>query len=263
MNLQNLVDFYKIDNVDLFEDCTVPEPLDMDLVKDNIMLRCGLLTPIYAEPYIFKQIVKMWFKSHQWTFEHLANVLLAEYSPIENVYESDHWTNQRSGEDTFEHGEKHTLGGKDIDTLSGEDKDTLGGSDVYKPTEKHTLGGTDTTENTISADNSSAYQPDNKSTTTYGRTDTASGSNTTEYGKTDTMKYGKKDTLEYGKTDTASGTDTTGYGLLETYDRLRHGNIGVTTNNQLINQELEMLEDFEPYDWIARVFEEDNMLQVY
>ena len=275
MNLQNLVNFYKIDDIDMFEGCTVPSPLDMDQVKNWIMYRCGLLTPIYAEPMIFKMIVKNWFDAHQWTFNHLCAVLEAEYSPIENVYESDHWTNQRSGtdtttnsgEDSFTHGETHTESGQN--TLQHGETHTLSGKDELGHGEKHTESGTDTTENTISADNSSAYQPDHSQDVRYGHVDTASGTDTTTYGKKDTASG--TDTTGFGHVDTASGTDTTGYGkqtdlthgLLEEYDRLRHGNIGITTNNQLINQELEMLHEFQVYDWIALKFEEDNFIQVY
>jgi len=326
-NLQNLMDYCKHIDVDIFEGCTVPEPLERDQVINNIMLRCGLLTPVYSEPTTFKMMTKMWFQSNQWNFEHLVKIMLADYSPIENVYESDHWieknsgtdklihgeTHTLSGKDTLGHGETHTLSGKDTlghgethtlsgtDTLTHGETHTLSGSDTLTHGETHTLSGTDsvvdtgTNEHQVSAYNSNTYQSDSKDTksggpsTTYGKTDTATGDDKTKYGKTDTAtgddktKYGKTDTASgtdtttYGKTDTASGTDTTTYGKTDTasgtdstehghnieYTRLRHGNIGVTTNNQLINQELEMLENFNIYDWIAAKFERDNMIQLY
>ena len=315
MNLQNLIDYYEWQNMDLWEGCTVPAPFSINIVKDTIMSRCGLLTPIYGDPDVFKQLTQMWFYKNQWNFEHLAKVYNASYSPIENVYESDHWTEGHSGtdkreyggEDTFEHGEVHTLSGEDtfehgeVHTLGGEDTlehgetHTLSGTDTLTYGETHTLSGNDTenntraTEHTVSAYNSSTYQADSKDTnsgdikTTYGKKDTASGKDTTGYGKTDTASgtdttgYGRTDTASgtdttgYGKTDTASGTDTTGYGKtddfthghLVTYNRLRHGNIGVTTNDELILEELSMLEKFNPYDWIAAKFERENFLQVY
>lgn len=315
MNLQNLIDFYNWQEIDVFENCSVPTPLDMEQVKNNIMLRCGLLEPIYKEPAIFKLQTKMWFDSNQWNFEHLVKIMLANYSPIENVYESDHWTEGHTGtdkrkfggKDTLDHGETHTLGGEDTlthgethtlggqDTLTHGETHTLSGTDTLTHGEKHTLSGTDTdtdtTSNThtVSAYNSNGYQADSKDekggniTTNYGKVDTASGDDKTKYGKvdttsgTDTNGYGKTDTASgtdttgYGKTDTASGTDTTNYGKtddfthgeLVTYNRLRHGNIGVTTNDALILEELSLLEHFNIYDWIAAKFERENMIQVY
>lgn len=287
MNLQNLIDYYQWQDINLWEGCTVPAPFNIDTVINTIMSRCGLLTPIYGDPDVFKELTHMWFYKNQWNFEHLAKVYNASYSPIENVYESDHWeekntgTDKRTfgGEDTFEHGEKHTLGGED--TFEHGEKHTLGGTDTLTHGEKHTLSGDDTenttraTEHAVSAYNSSTYQADSKDSnsgdikTTYGKVDTASGDDKTQYGKTDTASG--TDTTGYGKTDTASGIDTTGYGKTDdfthghvvTYNRLRHGNIGVTTNNQLINEELDMLEKFNPYDWIAAKFERENFLQIY
>lgn len=247
MNLQNLVDYCQWQGIDIFENCTVPAPLDIEMVKNEIMKKCGLLRPVYGEPEVFKALTKMWFDSNQWNFDHLVNIINAEYSPIENVYESDHYTTKHTGTD------KREFGGKDIDSLSG--------SDTFQHGETHSLSGTDTvtdksaTEHQVSAFNTAGYQASSKDSnsgdidTKYGKKDTASG--------TDTTGYGKRDTLQYGKTD-----DFT-HGHIETYDRLRHGNIGVTTNDQLILEELSMLEKFNPYDWIAAKFERENFLQIY
>lgn len=219
MNFQNLVDYCQWKQIDVFEGCTVPEPFDIEKVKNEIMKRCGLLRPVYAEPEVFRDLTKMWFDSNQWNFEHLAKIVLANYSPIENVYESDHYQTKHTGTD------KRALGGSDVDTLSGKDTVTDGSQTAHD----------------VSAFNSSTYQPSS--------VDKNSGDIDT--------KYGKKDTLEYGKTD-----DFT-HGHIETYDRLRHGNIGVTTNDQLITEELLLLEKFNPYDWIAAKFERENFLQIY
>lgn len=279
MNFQNLLDYCSWKDIDIFDGCTVPEPLSIDLVKDNIMKRCGLLRPVYAEPEVFRDLTKIWFDSNQWNFEHIVKIMQANYSPIENVYESDHWetkhtgTDKRAlgGSDTLTHGETHTLSGRDVDTLSGSDVDTLSGSDNTQASGIDTVTNGTSTMHNVFGYNSSNASPSSQdvnsgdTTTQYGKKDT------TNYGKIDTMAYGKTDTLAYGKTDTASGSDITGYGKtddfthghIETYNRLRHGNIGVTTNDQLITEEYTMLEKFNPYDWIAAKFERENFLQLY
>lgn len=251
MTLQNLIDYYQWQDIDLWEGCTVPSPFNINTVIDTIMSRCGLLTPIYGDPDVFKELTKMWFYKNQWNFEHLAKVYNADYSPIENVYESDHYTTQHSGTD------KRALSGTDTDTLSGTDTDTLSGSDTNQASGSDGLQHGLVTEHQVSAYNSGTYQADSK--------DASSGTDTTTFGKKDTMTYGKKDTMQYGKVDTINygKKDDFTHGHLETYDRLRHGNIGVTTNNELINQELSMLEKFNPYDWIAAKYERENFLQIY
>ena len=242
--LQSLLDYCEKKDIDIFEGCTAPEPINIDLLKSHIMLRCGLLQPIYGEPLIFKMQTKMWFDANQWRMDHLVKMLLAEYSPAENIYEHDEWTEEHSGtdkdggteellhgethtlsgEDEFTHGETHTLSGEDelthgeTHTLSGDDTfehgetHTLSGDDTFEHGETHTLSGTDTdtdtttTEHTVSAYNASTYQPDSF--------DQKGGSIDRQYGKTDTASG--TDTTTYGKTDTASGTDTTTYGKTDT-----------------------------------------------
>ena len=325
--LQNVVDYLQWEGKDLFENCSVPAPINIETVKDHIMLRCGLLTPMYQEPELFKIQTRMWFTKEQWEFDHLVKILLADYDIIDNVDEWENWTESHSGtdkrteggkeylggSDTLTHGETHTLSGSDTlthgetHTLSGEDTlthgetHTLSGEDTLTHGETHTLSGKDTnadttaTEHTVSAYNSSGYQSDSKDSnsgnieTTYGKKDTASGDDVTEYGKTDTasgddvQQYGKTDTAsgddttQYGRTDTASGDDTTQYGkethfgktddlehgeVIEFYKH-RHGNIGVETAQDIIQKELDLLERFNVYDWIARKFERDLMIQVY
>ena len=58
-------------------------------------------------------------------------------------------------------------------------------------------------------------------------------------------------------------TDTTAYGKINTRKSNIHGNIGVTTNQQMIEQELELLRHFDIYGYIAELFENDNMLLIY
>ena len=77
-----------------------------------------------------------------------------------------------------------------------------------------------------------------KDKTDHGKTDTETKNLTNQETQNLTETHNRTDTTTYGKVDTQSGTDATNDDTLRS---LRvHGNIGVTTNNQLINQELEM-----------------------
>ena len=283
MNLQNVYDYCQDNNIDIFEGCTTPAPIDADLLKSYIMLRCGLLTPVYAEPLLFKMQTKMWFNSNQWRMEHLVKMLLADYEPHENVFEHEEWKEKHSGTDTnggidtFTHGETHTLSG--TDTFTHGETHTLSGIDTLTHGEKHTLSGkdtdADTTSNThsVSAYNASTYQPDSMDQkggsieTTYGKIDTASGDDKTTYGKKDTASGDDKTT--YGKKDTASGDDKTTYGKtfehgeIIDYTKDRHGNVGVKSSSDLMQEELNLLERFNVYETLAAWFEKDNMIQVY
>lgn len=107
----------------------------------------------------------------------------------------------------------------------------------------HTGGHTNTygintntvTNNEVSAFNSETYTPDGKSTSVQ------TGNNT------DTFTYQLEKSSETGT---------------RKHDGHLHGNIGVTTNQQMISAEIE-LRQYEIYDNIASIFEKEFLSQVY
>ncbi len=241
MNLQNLVDYCEEMGLPSpFAGATVPAPLNVDTCISAIMVRCGLLTPCYNDPDTFRNITTIWFERKQWTFEHLINVIQAEYSPIENVFEDRIETTEYGHNSTRTGSHKDTEGGKDTVANSGTDARDISNT------------GTDTTENTLSAFNSNTYQPDNKSELTHG----LSVDDDLTYGKQTDTTYGHNVDHVYNNLKDQEG----GKDILTVN---RHGNIGVTTNQQMINEELELLRHFDIYGYIADIFENENMLMIY
>lgn len=257
MNLQNLVDFCQGAGLpDVFSGATVPSPLNIDTVRSAIMVRCGLLTPLYLEPDVFTNLVTHWFNTKQWTFEHLINIIQAEYSPIENVSELRNEKTKYGHNSTKTGGYKDTEAGKDTHENSGKDVTALTGTDNRDISNS----GTDTTTNTISAFNSSAYQPDNESKTLHGH----KVDDDITYGKTETLTNGKKTDVTYGHNITrVYNSEKDQEGGVDELIVSRHGNIGVTTNQQMINEELNLLRHFDIYGYIAELFENDNMIMIY
>ena len=114
-----------------------------------------------------------------------------------------------------------------------------------------------------------------KASTTLGSTTTSSnvGSNDNEnkvsaYNETDYTNR-EKDTQSYNSTvtNTGSGTDTTQteYGLKrkEVEDIRVHGNIGVTTSQQMIESEMSLRAKYDIYKIISREFEREFLVQIY
>ena len=260
MNLQNLIDYCKVYNLqDPLSGISVPSPIDSDRVRAAIMMRCGLLEPVYPEPDVFRQMLAQWFSNRTWNFEHLINIIRAEYSPIENTDKYSDWTQTREGSDATIHS------GSDITTTSGTDtnaasgQDTVSGSGSDSSTRTPNLTSVRTDE--ISAENASGYQADAKHTDTDTGTETTDGhhsdSSTTTYGKTDTETREGREELAHGHRETNE------YDSAEHYTEHTHGNIGVTTNQQMITEELELIRRFNIYDWIAERVEADLFIMVY
>lgn len=201
--------------------------LDHDLMSSNIIIRLGQLTPIFNEPDVFKSALNTWFITHAWNIEHLMRLACQNYNPLENY---DRWEHLKG---------TNTLGGNDKEAHTGSDIDTTSGND----TEVHS--GTDTTTDTTSAMNASTYQPADQSTLVHGETIT------TNYGKTDTLSHGENITTTYGKTDT------------NTDNNHIHGNIGVTTAQDMARQEIALVKSFNLYDQVVSLIENDLFLSVY
>lgn len=196
MNLQNQIDYLQgLGLGDMFDNCNVPAGLDMERVRGAIVMRCGLLWPLFSQPETQREATQQFFFENQWNFEHIVKVLQAEYSPIENVFE-----------------ERTTA-------AAGTDTDTLTIS----------RGETNTTTHEISAENVTGYQADRKTTEQAGGSDTHT-----------TVKQGDR------------GENMT-----------RHGNVGVTTSQFLIESELNLLERFNPYRFIADLYEKELTLGIY
>lgn len=114
-----------------------------------------------------------------------------------------------------------------------------------------------------------------KASTTLGSSTTTTnvGSNDNEnkvsaYNENDYTNR-EKDTQSYNSTltNTGSGTDTTQteYGLKrkEVEDIRVHGNIGVTTSQQMIESEMSLRAKYDIYKIISREFEREFLVQIY
>ena len=414
MNLQNLIDYCRdLGLPDPLSGVSVPAPLNSDTMKSAIMVRCGLQTPLYGDPATFTNFTTHWFNTHQWTFEHLINVIQAEYSPIENVFENRKETTTYGSSNIHSGGYEDAASGTDTTTHSESDSVERTFEDYHDKTEQsfdeyhdkteqsfedyhdktehsfdqyhdkvdqtfdqyhdknersfdqyhddtertytnyddstdHTytnyketteMMGSHVTETRVSAYNDSTYQPstitgetfgediggsadgrkdqksisgshkdDRKITGSYkdGHTETGkiiddrteTGKKTSDHTETgkridDRTETGSRinDRTETGKrindrTETGSYKDETIYGHkidvengkmitrtynddkedhvgIDTFEVFRHGNIGVTTNQQMIEAELELLRHFDIYGYISELFETDNMLMIY
>ena len=261
MNFQNQIDWLQLKNEDMLEGVIVPDPLETETLKSQIVFRCGLLIPAYSEPEIQKTAITQFFRREQWNIQHLINIILAEYSPIENTDRySEHTTEEEGGGSSTHSGTDQRqinnsgMDQRDIQTSGTDQRDIQEGGTDQRDIQE---GGTTTDTKEISAYNTAGYQADNKDTVAHGKK--TDDDLTYEKKTDDDLTYGKQtaDNMTYGHkiTDEKTGKST--------YTEHTHGNIGVTTNQEMIRQELELLEAFDIYDWIAAKVEKELFLQIY
>ena len=233
LTLTQLYDLGTVQNIDIFEGIRLPDnsPLDRNIVINSIIERCGLNYPNYADPYVMRAAITLWSNKNQYTFEHVAKIYEAKYSPIENY---DRYEN-------YETNRNHDL--KDNTSNTGSKTEGLNSN----RTTEHSGTDSTTDESKVSAYDSNTYQPENKSTTdlTHGEKITDSGKST----KTTTNN------LNTGK-DVNESERTTQYNHIR-------GNIGVVTATATQIEEYNFIGDYNPYDFIAGLFENSLTLYVY
>lgn len=243
-----LVQLYNLglsEQIDLFSGLSLPSgsPFNRDLIINSIIEHCGLNFPLYADPNVMRSAITIWSAKNQYTFEHLAKILKANYSPIENKDYTEETTTTRDRAMS-----DNTVGSN---TKSESAKNTFEEGTNTHNNEVHT--GTDITEDTTSAFNSSTYEPDNKSTLTHG--ENVSVGTVTDH---NSITNGTKDTNINLSNNKSVDEDET---IKVTSHQ--HGNVGITSNVALQLEEYGLMKDYNPYTFIAGLFENELTLFVY
>ena len=282
---------YNWDNT-LFDLMQIPEALDKDTLVNNLLAETAELEVLYPNPVVFKNLIAVWSAKQIDIWNRLYATTQYEYNPIENYnrYEtgSDSGTGRTTHSGTDTTTETTTHGGTDgrTEAISTGGKDTLdmtrreGGSETENTTSSVELGGRDQTAGTdtkghwVAGFNSQPSgqddglvkqtrdQDDATTTTTYGKTEDGTGSKTTTFGKTET----NKDETTYGKTINKQGGLTHGEQVATQNDGEHelhaHGNIGVTTTQEMIEQQ-RRIDLFNLYDIIIEDFKMRFCILVY
>ena len=251
----SVMGLYEWDNT-LFDLMQIPEALNKTDLVQNLVFELAELEVLYPNPVVMKNLIGVWSNKQIDIWNRLYATTQYEYNPIEN------YDRQESGTDSGTGSTTHT--GMDSRTEAITDGGTEGvttSSSVAK-TGQDSITGTDTKGHWKAAFDSAASgdddglvketrdQDDGTTTTTYGNTETGSGSSTTNFGKTQNIAENK--TYGSGESRTQSGSHT-----------LRaHGNIGVTTTQEMIRQQRE-IEKFNIYDIIIDDFKMRFCILVY
>lgn len=212
----------------LFDNMVFPDGADKQNFIDSLILSYGDCEPLYPDfDFMKKSAIPAW--SYKWkrSIEKVYDLLeKLEYNPVENYDRQENWS------DSPNITRETQLSGTDTN------KQTAGQGSTTKQT------GTDTNEQKVSAFNSSGYDPSEQETVTYGNQTqvTTSGTNTNEF------SYGRKDiNTEKGSTEHSGRV---------------HGNIGVTTTQQMMESEM-ILRKQSFIDYCTGLFANDLLLLVY
>ena len=243
----------------IFDEMSLPDGIELQEVVDTIIFKYGD-TPLFSpDPSVMKYYIKSWSIHRLPLWERFKSAVEAEYNPLENY--------DRTEDSSIELTHGHKIITND-DLTHGEkivtnDDLTHGEKIVTNDDLTHGL----TVENQISADNESTYQPDNKGINS-GKDErdfdeTHSGKDERDFDETHSGKderdldetHSGKDERDFDETH--SGTDKT---VNESHI---HGNIGVTTSQQMLASELDLIPRLDVVDYIADDFHNEFCLMIY
>ena len=271
---------YNWDNT-LFDLMQLPSALDKDTLVQNLLAETAELEVLYPNPVVFKTLVGVWSQKQLDIWNRLYETTQYEYNPIENYNRYENSSDTGTGSTTHSgsdgRSEAITTGGKDTLDMTRQDGGTEsenttsaitdGGSDTTAGTDKkgHWIAGYDAPTPTAQDDGlfkQTRDEDDVTTTTNYGKTENGTGTKSTTFGKTET----NKDETTYGKTENIQETKTYGQQILTSnegeHEIHAHGNIGITTTQQLIKEQ-RSIDLFNVYDIIIEDFKMRFCILVY
>jgi hypothetical protein len=194
-----------------------------DQLIEHFLLSYGDLTPIYQDPSYLRRHVTSVARSLQWTIDHLWEVTQLEYNPIENYDRMESWEDKGGG--TFQKGK--------VDT-----EETFNKGDITT-----TFGKVTDSTHKVAAFNSSDPE-------------VANTNNTTDSGS-DSQTFGA-DSSHGSVTNGLDESTTKG-----THEGRIHGNIGVTTSQQMMQSEIDLTTTYNFLDKVCELYANRLLIGVW
>lgn len=264
---------------DLFDNLELPEGVDKDAVINMIYLRGGDYPVTYTDPDFMYNSLKSWSLAHYRTFKKWWDALNINYAPLENYDRIEDITDLRLNNKTANENSEdnintsHQITRSHNDNTLGQETETGNGSDNKELTREEKLKSDIKRKSThnISAYNSSAdyvkdYEDASEETDENTNNITEKGNTTATTSRTNNNSV---NTSGYSN-DTDNGIDkhlnikNGSENARETYTRQSkvHGNIGVTTSQQMLESELKVAR-WNIYEHIADAFIADYCIPIY
>lgn len=217
-------------NDGILGELVVPDGVDVELVKDNLLAETAELEVIYPDAMFMQAMIGRWSAKELPIWERLYKTTLLEYNPIENYDRMEEWT---EAEDTKKNTEADAIGTSKTDTDGTSTKES--NTDGVINDQKY-----------VSAYNEVEFTPTERDNNTQNE------KNNSEQKDVGTVSV---------KTSAENTTDETGNRNLLRKGRA-HGNIGVTTSQQMLEAERDVAL-YNIIDVIINSFKNRFCLQIY
>ena len=256
---------YMADNT-LFSEMSICSEMtndDKETIIENILDEYAQLEVIYPDPVFMKHAIGAWSWKEVPTWDRIYEAAMAQYNPIENYNrtetstetgtsshsENSNGSETHSGTDTESHSGTDTSSNNTTNRLTGSDSETNSGSDVTT----HTQYAYDS--NIAVNTGSDTLQHGHVITKSLNETNSVTGSAAVIHGETIANQHGHK--VAQTGSNTGSGTNKV------TRESHIAGNIGVTTSQQMLEQELLVSPKLNVYNYIMESFKNRFCIEVW
>ena len=229
IGLENQLNYKEKSIVDSWTLSTI-DYFDPEVLLSDIIVKGGTFEPLYPDPEYFYYMCSFFWRKWERTFTKWFEAFEIEYNPLENYDRYESWSESKDDTGTVD-----TTDNKTITNSETTDNDT-------------------TTENKVSAFDTSGYSEKDKSITE----NDISVSGTTLDSSTGTVDTSFRSTVNDSN---VIDTDTTNKSEIEHEGHL-HGNIGVTTSQEMLRSELD-IQSWNVYEHISDIFIKEMLITVY
>ena len=212
----------------IFDRLALPDGIDRELLVKNLVCELGCLEVLYPSASFMADMIELWSNKELPTWERLYNTMLIEYNPIENYDRQEEWSDDR--DETRE------------STVN--DSTILDGQTQNSGSITHTINNR-TNDHKVTGYNSNSLVPQAQDV---------------EHGSTVDTDATKQE-VDSTTTRTGGGTEETD--STTTHKGRVHGNIGVTTSQQMLTAELELVPQLNIINYIISSFKNRFCVLVY
>lgn len=215
----------------IFDLMVIPSGMNRQQLIDNILLECSELTVIYPDWNFMQKAIGSWSAKELEIWNKVYDLEHLEYNPIENY-------------DRFEDESENIAEKKNENEQTGSTGNTL---NIGNSANNNTDTQNSDTVNSVAGFNSNSLAPQSQS-------------------ENNTMNIGRG-TQQTSNLSKGTASEMTNRNGINNQSRNRssriHGNIGVTTTQQMMQQELDILPKVHIDDYIISSFKERFCILVY
>ena len=215
--------------LDFLPESLPEDTFDAVMMEQLIYMECGDLFPYYQVPLYCKAQIKNFFDRNKEQFKRVWEALYSEYNPIENYDRIEAWS------DSHSESVLNSMSASQSESLSMSSSESVSAVTSSSDSQSSSANGN------ISAFNSPTLEPQS-----------ASSGNAQTAGRTNNDTRGASSSLRSAYTLNGQ-QDTKDMIALDNHRGRVHGNIGVTTSQQMIQQSID-LGSYDIYIWVVTLF---------